>query len=131
MAVIACAGLLGAVFLAPSAGGAAATKVRISIGFQPEVGNPFFKGKVSSKRASCRSRRVVSVFRVINRRRVVRFRSTRSDSRGFWKIDMNRRMRPAGYYARVKPRAGCRLAKSKQIGVGQGGPGGTGPGGTE
>ena len=117
--------------LAPGIGSAANTKVTIGVGFKPEVGNPFFKGAVRSGRASCRRNRVVSVFRVKNRRRVVRFGSTRANSRGFWKIDMNKDMVPGGYYARAKPRAGCGTDKSREIAVGQSGPGGTGPGGTE
>ncbi len=44
---------------------------------------------------------------------------------------MSNNMVPGGYYARVKPRAGCGEDKSREIAVGQSGPGGTGPGGTE
>jgi len=117
--------------LVPAAGGAVNSKVTIGVGFKPERGNPFFKGRVKSARRSCTRGRVVSVFRVKNRRRVVRFGSTRTNNRGFWRIDMNKEMVPGGYYARAKPRTGCAVDKSNEIAIGQSGPGGTGPGGTE
>ena len=128
---MACVALLGAAIMAPGASGAANTQVTIGVGFHPEVGNPFFKGRVKSGRRACTRHRVVSVFRVKNHHRVVRFGSTRTNSKGFWHIDMNKDMRTAGYFARAKPRAGCLLDTSNEIAVGQTGPGGTGPGGTE
>ena len=128
---MACVALLGAALLAPATGNAANSKVTIGVGFQPQVGEPRFHGRVKSGRKSCTKGRVVSVFRVKNHHRVVRFGSTRSTSRGRWRIHMNENMVPGGYYARVKPRTGCGEDKSKEIAIGQSGPGGTGPGGTE
>ena len=112
--------------LAPGAGGAFNTKVTIGVGFKPEVGNPRFHGVVRSGRRACTRNRVISVFRVKNHHRVVRFGSTRTGKRGHWRIIMNDRMVPGGYYARAKPRAGCLVDKSREIAVGQSGPGGTG-----
>ena len=131
VAAVACVILLGAAILAPGAIGAANTKITIGVGFKPEVGNPRFHGLVKSGRKACTQNRVVSVFRVKNYHRVVRFGSTRTGPRGHWRIDMNKNMKPAGYYARAKPRAGCAMDKSREIAVGQSGPDGTGPGGTE
>ena len=128
---MACVALLGAGLMVPAAGNAANSKVTIGVGFKPEVGNPRFHGLVRSGRGSCRRGRVVSVFRVINKGRVVRFGSTRSTSRGHWRIDMNKNMVPGGYFARVKARGSCEMDKSREIAIGQSGPGGTGPGGTE
>ena len=123
--------LLAAALWAPAAGNAANSTVTIGVGFIPEVGDPRFHGRVKSGRKACTRNRVVSVFRVINEGRVVRFGSTRSTARGRWRVHMNDNMVPGGYYARVKPRTGCGTDKSKEIAVGQSGPGGTGPGGTE
>ena len=123
--------MAGALVVVPGAVGAANSKVTIGVGFHPEVGNPFFKGRVKSGRKSCTRNRVVSVFRVKNYHRVVRFGSTRTNRKGFWKKDMAKTMKTGGYYARVKPRAGCGVDKSNEIAVGQNGPDGNGPGGTE
>ena len=108
------------------AGAASNSKVTVGIGFHTERGNPFFKGRVKSGSRACTRSRVVSVFRVKNKKRVVRFGSTRTNRRGFWRIDMNNNMVPGGYYARAKPRAGCLEDKSREIAIGQSGPGGTG-----
>ena len=118
--------LFAIALLVPSLSGAANSKVTIGVGFRPEVGNPRCQGVVRSGRRACTRGRVVSVFRVINKRRVVRFGSTRSGTRGHWRIRMNENMAPGGYYARVKPRGGCEEDKSREIAVGQSGPGGTG-----
>jgi hypothetical protein len=40
-------------------------------------------------------------------------------------------MVPGGYFARARARGSCAEDKSREIAVGQSGPGGTGPGGTE
>jgi hypothetical protein len=128
---VVCVALLGAGLWAPAAVNAANSKVTIGVGFRPEVGDPRFHGRVKSGRKACTQGRVVSVFRVLNKGRVVRFGSTRSTRRGRWRIRMSDNMVPGGYYARVKPRAGCGVDKSREIAVGQSGPGGTGPGGTE
>ena len=123
---MACAALLGAALVVPGLSSAANSKVSIGVGFQPQVGNPFFKGRVKSGRKACTRGRVVSVFRVKNKKRVVRFGSTRTNSRGYWKIDMNQTMAIGGYFARVKPRGSCAVDKSREIAIGQTGPGGTG-----
>ena len=128
---MACVAVLGVGLWAPATGNAANSKVTIGVGFRPEVGNPRFHGRVRSGRKACTQGRVVSVFRVLNEGRVVRFGSTRSTRRGRWRVHMDDTMVPGGYYARVKPRAGCGEDKSKEIAVGQSGPGGNGPGGTE
>ena len=117
--------------MAPSTSSAANSRVTIGTGFVPEVGNPRFHGRVHSGRKACKRGRVISVFRVINKGRVVRFGSTRSTARGRWRIDMDKRMVPGGYFARVKARGSCAEDKSREMAVGQSGPGGTGPGGTE
>lgn len=123
---MACVALLGTALLVPSLSSAANSKVTIGVGFKPEVGDPRFHGQVRSGRRACTRGRVVSVFRVINKGRVVRFGSTRSGRRGHWRIRLNENMVPGGYYARVKPRSGCEEDKSREIAVGQSGPGGTG-----
>lgn len=128
---MACACLAGAVFIAPGATGAFNSKVSIGVGFHPEVGNPFFKGRVKSGSKRCARNRVVSVFRVKNRHRIVRFGSTRTNRKGFWRKDMAKNMVPGGYFARTGARAGCKVDSSREMAVGQSGPDGTGPGGTE
>jgi len=128
---LACVAVLGVALAAPATSSAANSKVTIGVGFRPEVGNPRFHGQVRSGRKACTRGRVVSVFRVVNKGRVVRYGSTRSGKRGHWRVRMRDNMTPGGYFARVKPRAGCGEDKSREIAVGQNGPGGTGPGGTE
>ncbi len=121
---------LGAALAAP-AGAAVNSTVTIEVGFHPgDQGNPFFKGRVKSARKSCMRNRTVVVFRARNRGRVDRFRATRSDSRGFWRIAMPDRMKPGGYFAKVNARTGCASDKSRQIAIGQDGADGLGPGGT-
>jgi hypothetical protein len=41
-------------------------------------------------------------------------------------VDMNATMRTGGYFARVKPKQGCKEDTSNAIAVGQNGPGGIG-----
>lgn len=115
---------LAAVVVAP-AGGAANSKVSVSIGFNPGASDPFFKGRVKSGRRSCTSNRLVRVYRQQNKRRII-FGSARSDSSGFWRLRMDSRMRTAGYIAVAKETAGCLKGFSKSIAVGQDGPGGAG-----
>jgi hypothetical protein len=128
---VVCTALLGAALWAPGPSYAANSKVTIGVGFKPEVGNPRFHGTIRSGRRACTRGRVVSVFRVINKGRVVRFGSTRTGPRGHWRIDMNKNMVPGGYFARARARGSCEEDKSREIAVGQSGPDGTGPGGTE
>lgn len=117
--------------LASPVGAAVNSTVTIGIGFHPgDQGNPFFRGRVKSARKSCMRNRKVVVFRARNGGRAVKFRSTRSDSRGFWRIAMPDRLRPGGYFARVNARTGCAADKSRLIAVGQKGDDGLGPGGT-
>ena len=121
-----CVALLGAALLVPVLSSAANSKVTIGVGFRPEVGNPRFHGEIRSGSRACTRGRVVSVFRVVNKGRVVRFGSTRSGRRGHWRIVMNENMVTGGYFARVKARGSCAADKSREIAVGQNGPGGTG-----
>ena len=121
-----CVALLGAALLVPVLSSAANSKITIGVGFKPEVGNPRFHGEVRSGSKACTRGRVVSVFRVVNKSRVVRFGSTRSGRRGHWRIDMNENMVTGGYFARVKARGSCAVDKSREIAIGQSGPGGTG-----
>ena len=119
---------VAAVTVAP-AGGAANSKVTVKFGFHSEEGDPFFTGRVKSGRASCERGRLVRVFRQQNSRRFL-FGSDRSDSAGFWRVAMARRMRTGAYVAVVKAKPGCLKGSSDPVAVGQGGPGGLGPGGT-
>lgn len=115
--------------LALPAGGAANSKVTVSIGFENRHGDPFFKGRVKSGRPACTRNRLVRVFRIKNQRRIL-FGSDRSDGDGFWRVAMNARMKPAGYVAVAKQVSGCLKGSSSPIAVGQSGPDGLGPGGT-
>lgn len=108
-----------------SAGGAANSKVSVSIGFNPGASEPFFKGRVKSGRQSCASNRLVRVYRQQNKRRLI-FGSDRSDSSGFWRVRINSQMKTAGYIAVAKAKTGCLKGFSKSIAVGQDGPGGAG-----
>jgi hypothetical protein len=128
-ASIATAALLALLLLAglvAPAGGAVASKTTIDIGYVTRSGDPFFKGRVKSKAKRCTRNRRVVIYRTRNRGKVVRIRSDRSDRRGFWRVDMAPRMRTGGYFAVVRPKPGCQKAKSRQIAVGQKGPGGVG-----
>jgi hypothetical protein len=120
-AILACVLIAG---LVVPAGGAVRSGTTIDIGFVTRTGDPFFKGRVKSKAKRCMRNRRVVVYRTRNGRKVARFRAGRSDRRGFWRVDMNRRMRTGGYFAAVRPKPGCLKAKSEQIAVGQKGPGG-------
>jgi hypothetical protein len=122
-AILAC--VLVAGLVAP-AGGAVRSNTTIDIGFVTQSGDPFFKGRVKSKAKRCTRNRRVVIYRTRNRRKVTRIKSGRSDSRGFWRVDMSPRMRTGGYFAAVRPKPGCEKAKSRQIAVGQNGPGGIG-----
>ena len=124
-AVVALAAVALAAVLVTSVAGAANTKVSVSIGFNPGASQPFFKGKVKSGRQSCTANRLVRVYRVKNKRRIL-FGSDRSDSDGFWRLRLNSRMKTAGYVAVAKATSGCLKGSSKQLAVGQDGPGGTG-----
>ncbi len=127
-AALACALVMG---LAAPVGAAVNSTVTIGVGFHPgDQGNPFFKGRAKSARKSCMRNRKVVIFRTRNHGRVDRFRSGRTDSRGFWRVRMRGQMRPGGYFARLNARTGCGGDKSRQIAVGQSGPDGLGPGGT-
>ena len=118
--------LVAAAWMAVPAFGAAASKISVGIGYESPSPEPFFKGRVTSTRRSCVANRVVVVYRVGNQGRRVRFRATRTDSSGRWRIDMSSRMKKAGYLASVRTRGSCAPAPSKSIAVGQGGPGGIG-----
>jgi hypothetical protein len=111
------------------AGGAANSKVTVSVGFENSHGDPFFKGRVKSGREGCTRNRLVRVFRTRNQRRVL-FGSDRTDTDGFWRVPMSARMKPGGYVAVAKATAGCLKGFSSPIAVGQNGPDGLGPGGT-
>jgi hypothetical protein len=124
--LVACA--VAAVVALP-AGGAANSKVTVSIGFHTRHGDPFFKGRVKSGRPACTRNRLVRVFRTKNRRRIL-FGSDRTDSDGFWRVAMDARMKPAGYIAVAKATSGCLKGSSSQIAVGQDDIDGLGPGGT-
>jgi hypothetical protein len=117
--------LLAALVAAP-AGSAVNSTVTVSIGFNPGVGDPFFKGRVKSKNKTCMRNRRVVVYRSRNGGKTTRFKSARSDARGFWRVPMNARMKTAGYFAKVNGRGTCLADKSQQVGVGQKGPGGSG-----
>lgn len=111
------------------AGGAANSKVTVSIGFETRQGDPFFKGRVKSARKRCTQNRLVRVYRTHNQRRFL-FGSDRTDPDGFWRVAMNARMKPAGYVAVAKAIPGCLKGFSSPIAVGQNGDDGLGPGGT-
>ena len=128
-AVAALAACLIAGVAALPAGGAANSKVTVSIGFENRHGDPFFKGRVKSGREGCTRNRLVRVYRTKNHRRVL-FGADRTDSDGFWRVAMSARMKPAGYVAVAKPTSGCLKGYSSPIAVGQSGPDGLGPGGT-
>jgi hypothetical protein len=128
----AAAAILAACALAAAtvpAGAASNSKVTIGIGFHTEQGDPFFKGRVKSGRKSCTRNRLVRVYRVVNRRRIL-FGSDRSDAEGFWRLQMRDRMKTGGYLAVAKAKPGCLKGFSSQIAVGQRGADGLGPGGT-
>ncbi|HKG36439.1 MAG TPA: hypothetical protein VKA89_08390 [Solirubrobacterales bacterium] len=112
--------------LVPQAGGASRSTATIGVGFVTKNGDPFFRGRIKSKAKRCTRNRRVVVYRNRNRGRVTRFRSGRSDQRGFWRVIMAHRMRTGSYFAVAKPKPGCAKAKSRQIGVGQNGPDGLG-----
>lgn len=124
-AACALAALGFAIFGIAVAGGAANSKVTVKVGFNPGQGEPFFKGRVKSGRASCERGRLVRVYRQRNSRRAL-FGSDRSDSVGFWKLRMAARMKTGGYVAVAKAKPGCLKGASDAIAVGQRGPGGTG-----
>ena len=129
-AAVLCALLACALAVVPSAGSAVSTSVSIGVGFKPEVGNPFFQGKIHSRSRGCRVGRLVSVYRVRNQR-VFRFGSARTGPRGHYKIPMTDTMKTAGYFARAPATGACGFDRSREIAVGQRGRGGNGPGGTE
>jgi hypothetical protein len=110
---------------AAPAGGSANSKVTLKIGFSSGEGDPYFTGRVKSGRASCVPGRLVRVFRQQNERRIL-FGSDRSDSSGFWRLEINARMRTGGYVAVAKAKPGCLKGVSDPIAVGQRGPGGAG-----
>jgi hypothetical protein len=115
-----------ALIAAPAAGRIANSKVSIGIGFVSGTGAPFFQGQVKSGRASCRVNRPVGIFFQRNRGKLSFFKRDRSDSSGYYRVDMNQTMRTGGYIARVKPKPGCKKDLSNPIAVGQNGPGGVG-----
>jgi hypothetical protein len=119
--------LLVAAAFAPvaTAGGGANSKVTLKIGFRSGNGDPFFTGRVKSGQGSCVPGRLVRVFRQQNSRRIV-FGADRTDSRGFWLMEMNARMKTGGYVAVAKAKPGCLKGVSDPIAVGQRGPGGAG-----
>jgi hypothetical protein len=127
-ASIAAAALLALLLagLAGTAGGATPSNTTIDIGYVTQNGDPYFHGRVKSKAKRCMRNRRVVIYRTRNRGRVVRIRSNRSDNRGFWRVPMARRMRTGGYFAAVRPKPGCEKTKSRQVAVGQKGPGGIG-----
>lgn len=123
-------GVIAVIAVAP-AGSATPSKVRIRVGFHSGSGEPFFGGRVRSKRTACMRNRKVRIYKQLNRPgRRHRVRTGRSDSRGFYQIEMFKRMKTAGYFAAAKAKPGCEAAHSKVIAVGQRGPGGLGPGGS-
>ena len=111
--------------LAASAIAAFNSKVTVGIGFETRSGHPFFKGRVKSGSKRCRINRVVRVYRQKNHRNVL-FGRTRSESNAHWRLDMHDHMRPAGYIAVVRAKAGCLKGASDPIAVGQKGPDGLG-----
>jgi hypothetical protein len=115
-----------ATLAAPAGGKEANSKVSVGIGFVPGTGNPFFRGTVKSGRKSCKRGRPVDIFFERNRGKKTFFKRDRSDSSGYYEVPMRATMRTGGYFARVKPRSGCKLGKSNPIAVGQTGPGGIG-----
>jgi hypothetical protein len=129
IAIAALACLLAATLVVPATG-AVRSRVTIGAGFDTrERGEPFFRGRVHTTSA-CRGNRLIVVYRAGNRGKRFRFGAARTTSRGFWRVPMSKPMRPAGYFAVVRPRGACLGDRSQEMAVGQGGPGGLGPGGT-
>jgi hypothetical protein len=121
---------LGVAAIGAAAGPAGAkianSKVSIGIGFVSGNGEPFFQGRVKSGRKSCITNRPVGIWFQRNRGEKKFFRRTRADASGYYTVDMNTTMRTGGYFARVKPKQGCREDTSNPVPVGQNGPGGNG-----
>jgi hypothetical protein len=110
----------------PAGGKIANSKVSIGIGFVSGNGDPFFRGQVKSGRTSCLRNRPVGIWFQRNHGKMRFFRRGRADASGYYQVDMNATMRTGGYFARVKPKQGCKEDTSNTVAVGQNGPGGIG-----